>query len=134
VTRSGTELLYIDTSAFLKTVWNEAESVALSEFIGDRVTVSSALLAVEARRSTLRIAAEMLPRTDLVLADVRLVAISDTLLESAGRLPDPLLRTLDAIHLATALLIRTDVESLLTYDPQLAAAARAQGIPVAAPV
>jgi len=126
-------LLYLDTSAFLKTVWNEAESAALSEFIGDQETVSSALLAVEARRSMLRVAAEMLPRTDLLLADVELVAMSDTLLKSAGRLPYPHLRTLDAIHLATALLIREDVEALLTYDDRLATAARAHGIEVAAP-
>jgi hypothetical protein len=44
VTRNGTEVLYMDTSAFLKTVWDEAESVALSGFIGNRVTVSSSYL------------------------------------------------------------------------------------------
>jgi hypothetical protein len=85
VTRNGTEVLYMDTSAFLKAVWDEAESVALSGFIGNRVTVSSKLLAVEARRSTLLVAETMLPRTDLVLADVRLIAVTDTVLESAGR-------------------------------------------------
>jgi uncharacterized protein len=133
VTRNGTEVLYMDTSAFLKAVWDEAESVALSGFIGNRVTVSSKLLAVEARRSTLLVAETMLPRTDLVLADVRLIAVTDTVLESAGRLPDPVLRTLDAIHLATALLIREDVEALVTYDTWLAAAARANGLTVATP-
>jgi uncharacterized protein len=133
VTRNGTEVLYMDTSAFLKAVWDEAESVALSGFIGNRVTVSSKLLAVEARRSTLLVAETMLPRTDLVLADVRLIAVTDTVLESAGRLPDPVLRTLDAIHLATALLIREDVEALVTYDTRLAAAARAHGLTVATP-
>jgi predicted nucleic acid-binding protein len=110
-------------------VWNEAESTALAEYVGDQVTVSSALLAVEARRSTLRVVAEMLPRTDLLLADVELVALSETLLEPAGRLPDPHLRTLDGIHLATALLI----ESLLTYDDRLAQAAREHGLPVVVP-
>jgi uncharacterized protein len=133
VTRNGTEVLYMDTSAFLKAVWDEAESVALSGFIGNRVTVSSKLLAVEARRSTLLVAETMLPRTDLVLADVRLIAVTDTVLESAGRLPDPVLRTLDAIHLATALLIREDVEALVTYDTRLTAAARANGLTVATP-
>ena len=133
MTRNGTEVLYMDTSAFLKTVWDEAESVALSGFIGNRVTVSSKLLAVEARRSTLLVAETMLPRTDRVLADVRLIAVTDTVLESAGRLPDPVLRTLDAIHLATALLIREDVEALVTYDTRLVAAARAKGLTVATP-
>jgi predicted nucleic acid-binding protein len=126
-------VLYLDTSSFLKTVWNEAESTALAGYVGDQETVSSALLAVEARRSTLRVAAEMLPRTDLLLADVQLVELSEALLESAGRLPGPHLRTLDAIHLATALLIRDDIESLLTYDERLALAAREHGLPVVAP-
>ena len=62
----------------------------------------------------------MLPRTDLVLAAVASIAMSDTLLESASRLPDPLLRMLDAIHLATALCVRDDVEALITYDDRLA--------------
>ena len=123
-------MLYLDTSAFVKAVWDEAESVALSDFIGDRETMSSALLTVEARRTTLRVAAELLPS---LLADIRLVSLSTQLLESTGRRPDPLLRTLDAIHLATALLIKDDVEMLLTYDTRLATAARAQGLAVAAP-
>ena len=126
-------MLYLDTSAFLKTVWNETESDALSGLIGGRPTVSSTLLAVEARRSTLRVATELLPRTDLLLGAVAKVALTDVILESAGQLPDPMLRTLDAIHLATALLIREDIETLLTYDDRLAAAARSHGIEVAAP-
>lgn len=126
-------MLYLDTSAFLKTVWREVESAALSEFIGDRPAVSSALLGVEARRTALRVSAELLPRTDLLLRDVQQVAVSEELLESAGRLPDPYLRTLDAIHLATALLIREDVDVLLTYDARLAAAAQAHGLTTAAP-
>lgn len=51
---------------------------------------------VEARRTALRVAAELLPRTDLLLSNVKQIAMSDPLLESAGRLPDPLLRSLDA--------------------------------------
>ena len=59
--------------------------------------------------------------------------MSDAVIERARRLPDPLLRSLDAVHLATALLIREDVETLLTYDDRLAAAAREHGLVVAAP-
>ena len=55
------------------------------------------------------------------------------MIERASRLPDPLLRSPDAIHLATALLIREDVETLLTYDNRLAAAASEHGLVVAAP-
>ena len=95
--------------------------------------MSSALLTVEARAGHLRACPRKLPRVDLLLADVLLVSLSDGVVESAGRLPGPFLRTLDAIHLATALLIREDVDALLTYDDRLASAARAHGIDVAAP-
>lgn len=61
------------------------------------------------------------------------LAITEAVLESASRLPDPLLRALDAIHLATARVIRSDVDVLLTYDDRLAQAARSHGIPTAAP-
>jgi len=50
-----------------------------------------------------------------------------------SRLPDPLLRSPDTIHLATALLIREDLDELLTYDDRLAASARAHGLAVATP-
>ena len=70
---------------------------------------------------------------DLLLDRVEVIGIDDVVVESAGRLADPLLRSLDAIHLATALLIRKDVDALLTYDERLAEAARAHGLAVASP-
>jgi predicted nucleic acid-binding protein len=126
-------VIYLDTSAFLKTVWREAESQALLRAVGDRPTISSALLAVETRRSTLRVDAAMLPRADVLLGEVTQVELSNTLLESASRLPGAHLRTLDAIHLATALLIREELDVLLSYDQRLLAAADAHGIPTASP-
>jgi uncharacterized protein len=126
-------LIYIDTSAFLKTVWHESESLALAEFLRDRATVSSALLAVETRRSTLREDETLLPRADLLLEEVTQIELSAAVLESASRLPGPHLRTLDAIHLATALLIREDIETVLTYDVRLRGVAEAHGLPTATP-
>lgn len=126
-------MIYVDTSAFLKTVWHEKESPVLAEFLGERPTVSSALLVVEARRTTLREDPAMLPRTDLLLEDVTQIELSAAVLESASLLPGAHLRTLDAIHLATALLIRDDIEAVLTYDARLRAAAEAHGLPTAAP-
>jgi predicted nucleic acid-binding protein len=68
-----------------------------------------------------------------VLGRIDTVEMSAAVLEDASRLPDPLLRSLDAIHLATARLLRKDLDVLLTYDHQLAEAARAHGIPTGAP-
>jgi predicted nucleic acid-binding protein len=126
-------VIYLDTSAFLKSVWEENESAALLNAIADQPTISSALLAVEARRSTLRVDAALLPRTDLLLGEVTQVDLSPAVLESASRMPDPHLRTLDAIHLATALLVREELDVLLSYDQRLLDAAAEHGIPTAAP-
>lgn len=129
-------MIYLDTSAFLKTVLDEPESAALGSYlqaIEEPEFVSSSLLAVEARRGALRSRRARLPRVDLALARVTLLAVSASVIENASSLPDPFLRSLDAIHLATALLIRDDVDALLTYDDRLAAAARSRGIEVAAP-
>ena len=126
-------MIYLDTSAFLKSVWKEHESAALLDTIADRPTISSALLAVEARRITVRVDAALLPRTDLLLDEVTQVDLSPAVLESASRMPDRRLRTLDAIHLATALLVREELDVLLSYDERLLDAAAAHGIPTAAP-
>jgi hypothetical protein len=95
--------------------------------------MSSTLLAVEARRGTLRNDPTALPRVDVFLTRVDMIGISDAVIESASRLPDVMLRSLDAIHLATALLVRTELDVLLTYDTRLRTAAEAHGLPTAAP-
>jgi uncharacterized protein len=127
-------LIYVDTSALLRLVFPDPTTPALQELLdGDDQLVSSSLMRVEARRATMRRAPRRLPRVDLLLDRIDIIGIDDAVIESAGRLPDLLLRSLDAIHLATALLIRADVDSLLTYDEHLAEAARTHGIPVVAP-
>jgi uncharacterized protein len=127
-------LIYIDTSALLKLVFPEVEVDALVRFLPDDArTVSSTLLLVEARRATLRRAPARLASVDVLLDRTQLVDVSDAVIESASRLPEPLLRSLDAIHLATALLIREDVEVLLSYDDRLLASAAAHGIKTASP-
>jgi len=127
-------LIYVDTSALLRLVFPDPTTPALQELLdGDVRLVSSSLMRVEARRGTMRRAPRRLPRVDLLLDRIDIIGIDDAVIESAGRLPDPLPSTLEAIHLATALLIRADVDSLLTYDERLATAARTHGIPVVAP-
>ena len=130
-------MIYLDTSAFVKLVQREAESPALASFLAkcsDGRLVSSALLAIEARRAVLREDTTQLPRTDLLLTRVGLVAITDAVVESASRLPSPSLRSLDAIHLATALLLHNEVDVFVTYDKRLSAAAHAHGVVAVGPV
>lgn len=127
-------MIYVDTSAALKLVWSERESAAVTALLNIRTDlVSSALLAVEARRGAIRNDVRALPRIDLMLSQFTLLAISEAIIESASRLPDPMLPSLDAIHLATALLVREDIDALVSYDDRLLASAAAHGISTASP-
>lgn len=109
------------------------ETAAVDGYLAVAGLVCSALLLVEARRALARRAPDRLPRLDLVLARVNLVDTSAAVVESAGRLPDPMLRSLDSIHLATALMLRDDIDAVVTYDDRFAAAATAHGLTVEAP-
>ena len=130
-------MIYVDTSALLKLVQDdESEGPALRTYLVGAtypLLVSSSLIAVEARRGVLRGRPDGLPKVDLLLAEISQIGISDAVIENASRLPGPHLRTLDAVHLATALLIRDDVEAVLTYDVRLRDAAASHGLKTAAP-
>jgi hypothetical protein len=112
------------------------ETPALQAFLRDRPAgplVSSTLLVVETRRAVLREAPDELARADLLLTRVDQVDVTRSILEAASRLPDPALRSLGALHLATALQLEADLEALVTYDGRLAAAAARQKLPVVTP-
>ena len=127
-------MIYVDTSAAFKLIRPELHSSALTSYLDGRDDlVSSMLLAVELRRGALRSAPRTLPRVDLLLSRVELVDMDLTVVESASRLPDPLLRSLDAIHVATALLLGSDVDALVSYDNRMLAAAEGYAIPTACP-
>ena len=68
-----------------------------------------------------------------MLDRVTQVDISSAVIEAASRLPDPMLCSLDAIHLATALLISEDIDTLVSYGDRLLAAAAGHGVPTASP-
>ena len=129
-------MIYVDTSAFLKLVhdeerWATELQEALSD-AGERL-ISSTLLLVEARRAVQRVNPRRLPRLDLMLDTVTRAVVSDAVVESASRLPGQHLRSPDAIHLATALMLADDLQVLISYDDRLLDAAAAPDIPVAAP-
>ena len=129
-------MIYLDTSAFVKLVWRERETPALQGFLRERpgaMPVSSALLVVETRRAILPEDPGQLPRADLLLTRVGQVGVTRSVIEAASRLPDPALRPLDAVHLATALQLDPDLDALVTYDSRLAAAAGRQHLPVVTP-
>lgn len=97
----------------------------------DVVPAASALVRTELRRAAHRLDVELLPVVEQVLARLHLLRVDDAVLDLAGRLAPPGLRSLDALHVATAL--RAGVDVLVTYDGRMAEAAAAVGVRTAAP-
>lgn len=132
-----TTRIYLDTSAVAKLFVNEQETQDLRQWLADQPEpslVSSALLGVELIRLLGLINPTMITAAESFLAaDVDIVEITPPLLSDATRVPPPRLRTLDAIHLATALDLADSLNALLTYDKLLAEAARTAGLTVLAP-
>jgi predicted nucleic acid-binding protein len=127
--------LYLDSSAFVKVVVEETESAALRAFLaasGSR-RVSSALLRAEALRAVRHLGPDAVATVREGLRRVDLIGIDDRILDSAGILEPQVLRTLDAIHLATALAAGDDLDAIVTYDERMVAAARLVGLTTATP-
>lgn len=126
---------YFDTSALVKLVVAEAETGALRVWIAaaDRAPVACDLVRAELLRAIRRVAPDRLVDARAVLDDVTMYQLSPAIFEEAARLDPPELRSLDAIHLASALDLGDDLEGIVTYDERLAAAAAANGIRVFAP-
>ena len=95
--------------------------------------VSSALLGVEAIRACSRHGSEYAQDAREWLLDVALLPLDDALLDEAAAVSPPTIRSLDALHLATALSVRDDLGAFFAYDDHLAEAALAQGLPVLRP-
>lgn len=126
-------MLYLDTSAVVKLLLREKESVALRAYIGNRDWASSALLRTELPRALVRVEPSVQPRAVDLLAQVSLLIIDTHVLDTAARLSPPSLGSLDAIHLASALELRDELTAFVAYDDRLLAAASMLGMPVASP-
>lgn len=124
---------YLDTSAFIKLVRSEPESAALRRQLAGRELLSSALLMVEGRRAARRYGELAATRARAALTAITLLPLDDPILDAAAELNPSELRSLDALHLATAVSLGADLERLYCYDVRLADAALAVGIEVSRP-
>ena len=125
---------YIDSSAIVKLAVREPESDALRKYLRRRrPLISSALARTEVLRALLPGGDVALAAGRRVLARVDLVRVNDRVLNEAGALRPIELRSLDAIHLATAEQIGTDLGEIVTYDERMAGAARLMGYNVSSP-
>lgn len=128
-------MIYLDSSALLKLVHEERESAALEHWLTAHGSpkVSSELAGVEVRRACRRVDADALPGARALLAGIDLIPMTGDLLDDAAGVGDAGLRTLDAIHLASALSIRTELSALVAYDRRLAEAGASAGLDVLQP-
>jgi uncharacterized protein len=128
---------YLDASALVKLATAEAETDALREELGHYDTrLTSRLATVEVARALLRRGVASAALADAVaeaFTGLAIVELDRRVAEAAGGVAPPVLRSLDAIHLASALALREELEAVVTYDARLADAARAAGLQAVAP-
>jgi predicted nucleic acid-binding protein len=127
-------LVYADSSALVKLVIEETESAALQRHLeDDPLLATSRIAVVEVSRATALAnpSQEVREEVDRLFASCLLVAVSEQLLRAARKLASASVRTLDAIHLASAL--RVEADELLAYDRRLLDGAVEQGLTTASP-
>lgn len=132
-------MIYLDSAAVVKLVREEAETRALVTWLNERVgqrLVASSLVEVEVPRALRRSQPDVLGAVAAALTRIDRIEVDAAIRATAAAYVDPLLRSLDAIHLATADQLAAsgkDVSAFVTYDKRLADAARACSFTVAAP-
>ena len=129
-------MIYLDTSALLKLVFLEPETTELRQWVLDRAGLtltSSELAKVEVQRGCRRVDIGLLPAARQLLSGINLIPLSGGVIDQAGALGDPILRSLDALHLASALSVATELTDFVAYDRRLAAAAAAVSLRTVAP-
>ncbi len=137
--RSG-GVLYLDSSAIVKLAVREPETGALEEELRRwPLCATSSITTIEVRRATARAREQqrqvLAPRdvTALLSTTVEMV-LTERVRQTASTLAPPDLRTLDAIHVASALALGADLAGVVTYDLRMRQAAEKRRLPVLAPV
>jgi uncharacterized protein len=133
-------VIYLDSAAIVKLVHREPESDALDLWLAERLSqprVTSALAEVEVPRAVLRIAPASQHRIPTVLSTIARFEIGPAVRGLAASYTDSTLRSLDAIHLATAQVLAAELGGspimFVTYDERLLSVASAAGLPTASP-
>lgn len=129
-------MIYLDSSALMKLVRREDETEALRSWLEVRPqqpAVTSELGRVEVLRAARRLGGQVMLEARAVVGDLDLVPLDRAVQDVACELGDPLLRTLDALHLASALLLGDELAAFVAYDQRLVGAAKAAGLLVSVP-
>jgi predicted nucleic acid-binding protein len=129
-------MIYLDSSTVVKLVHAEPESPALRAWLDERSETgwaSSVLVEIETFRALARYAPEAVTRLHPVLDQIDLIEMSPRIRILAQTIRPVTVRSLDAIHLGSALSIRRSLRSFVAYDKRLLDAAIAAGLPADAP-
>lgn len=130
-------MIYLDTAALVKLVRREIASDELVDWLNARAEeplVTSALAEVELPRALRRTEPDLLAAVPAVMARTAVYEIDDLVRSTAAAYAEPLIRSLDAIHLATAdAVLGDDLTAFVTYDRRLLGNASALGLPTACP-
>lgn len=130
-------MLYLDTAALVKLVRREPESDALADWLAEHTTtpwMTSALAEVELARALQRTEPDLLSAVPALLGRLYRCEIDDVVRSTAAAFTDPTLRSLDAIHLATALaVLGKELTGFVSYDQRLLASARHHELPTESP-
>lgn len=124
-------MIYLDSSALLKLLFQESESDALADWLGAQEsvgTVSSELARVEILRACRRLDPATVPVAQSLLSQLDLIPLTRPVVEQAAHVGAPSLRSLDALHLASALSLAADLTSFVAYDHRLLSAAAEAGL------
>lgn len=131
-----TGVFYVDSSAVVKLLLEETHSSDLIAFYDDHRSdawISSSLMRIEVARAVTRALPSAQAEVPALLAAFGYLAIDDEIVDAAAHEPDPELRSLDAIHLASARVLGSELAAVVTYDDRLAAATSRAGLPVLTP-
>jgi uncharacterized protein len=129
-------MIYLDCAAVVKLAHAEPESPALRRWLDERAEtgwISSVLTEIESFRALARYAPDAVSRLSAVLDQIDLIDLDPRIRILARTVKPVTVRSLDAIHLGTALHTRTALTSFVTYDKRLLDAARTAGLPVDSP-
>ena len=129
-------MIYLDSSALLKLVVAEDETEPLTSWLAERTGtawVSSELATVEVVRAARRLDDTAVPAARILLERLDLVPLSGLVVRTAQDLCPPTLRSLDALHLASAMLLREDLTAFVAYDAALAGSAGDAGLVIVSP-
>ena len=129
-------MIYLDSAAVVKLAHAGPESAALRSWLDERAKtgwISSVLTEIESFRALARYAPEAASRLPAVLDQIDLIDLDQRIRMLAQTVTPATVRSLDAIHLGTALHSRSSLTSFVTYGKRLLDAARAVGLPIGAP-